>query len=104
MCSDTNDLAVGHYVALSCNTYKEFIPQIARLKNINETAGTILVEWLHGAYHGTWIFWKTRGKVITETLPRRSILHTPVSFTKSMRLKNTDRSLLKQKYATAEFV
>ena len=74
------------------------MPQIAKTKQINE------VEWLHGTYHATWIFWKSRGKVITEALPRRSILYAPVTFTKSMRLKNADVLILKQKYTQAEFV
>ena len=47
MCA-SNDLAVGQYIALSCNTYWEFIPQIAKLKEINDSAGTVVVEWLHG--------------------------------------------------------
>lgn len=99
-----NTPAIGKYIALSCNKYKEFIPQIAKLKSIDDSAGIIEVEWLHGVYNGTWIFWKARGKMITETLPQRSMLHGPISFTKSMRLKTTNISILKQKYTNAEFV
>ena len=54
--------AIGQYIALSCNSYKEYIPQIAKLKKIDDGSGVIEVEWLHSTYHGNWILWKARGK------------------------------------------
>ena len=88
-------MAVGKYVVLTCEKYKEFIPQIAKLKTINKSCGTVKVEWLHGSYHSTWIEWKYRGKVIIETVPQRSVLHAPLTFTPAMRLKSADIVTLK---------
>ena len=93
---------VGSYTAVCCQKYKDFIPQIGKIKSITE--GSLLIEWLDGTYTSTWVFWKYRNKVVTETLPLRATLYSPIIFTKSMRLKSADVTVLKQKYESAEYV
>ena len=92
---------VDDYVALKCEKYKEFLPQIGRLTEINET--NITIEWLDGSYTGTWVYWKTRGKVITEDFPRRAIMQT-IQLTPAMKIRKDDILKLKDAYTTAEFV
>ena len=93
---------VGSFIAVCCEKYKDFTPQIGRVKSFDESS--VILEWLDGTYTSTWIFWKYRNKIITETLPLRAVLHSPISFTKAMRLKATDITILKQKYVYAEYV
>ena len=92
---------VGDYVALKCEKYKEFLPQIAKVRNINEA--DITVDWLNGSYGDVWTSWKYRGKVIVETFPRRAIIGG-IKLTASMRLKTPLVDLLKEIYTTTEFV
>jgi len=96
-------ISVGEFVVLQCDKYKDFLPQIGKLSSMDEASGSVNVEWLNGTYNGTWSYWKARGRVITENVPKRALI-TSVNFTKSMRLKKDDIKLIKHKYETAEFV
>ena len=93
---------MGSFVAVCCNKYKDFTPQIGKVKSFDESS--LILEWLDGTYTSTWVFWKHKKKIITETLPLRAVLHCPLYFTKSMRLKPADITILKQKYKSAEYV
>jgi len=44
--SDTNLYHVGDFVALKCEKYKEFVPQVGKIIAINEA--TVKVQWLEG--------------------------------------------------------
>jgi len=102
--SDTNNPVpvVGSFAAVCCCKYKDYNPQIGKVKSFDETS--IILEWMDGTYNSTWIFWKQRGKIITETLPLRALLLSPIVLSQSMRLKSADVKTLKQKYETAEYV
>ena len=63
----------------------DFAPQIGRIKSFD--GSSLVLEWLDGTYTSIWVFWKHNNKIITETLPLRAMLHSPIAFTKSMRLK-----------------
>ena len=93
--------SVGGYVALRCFKYKDFIPQIAKVRRISES--DIEVEWLDGTYTGIWVPWKDRGKVIVETFPKRAVIGAIV-LTASMTLKRDTTAALKEVYQTTEYV
>ena len=99
--SDDQTICSGIYVLLKCEKYKDFLPQIGHIAEIDDSSVTI--EWLEGSFSGTWSYWKHRGKVITETFPKRAIIKR-IELTASMRLKKTDVQDVKQLYETAEFV
>ena len=52
--------SVGDYIPLRCFKYKDFIPQIAKVRCISKS--DMEVEWLDGSYTGIWVPWKDRGK------------------------------------------
>ena len=93
--------SVGDYIALRCFKYKDFIPQIAKVRCISES--DVEVEWLDGSYTGIWVPWKDRGKVIVEKFPKRAVTGTIV-LTASMRLKRDTITALKGIYQTTEYV
>ena len=76
--------SVGEYIALKCFKYKDFLPQIAKVRDISES--DVEVEWLDGSYTSIWVHWKDRGKIIVEKFPRRALIGAVV-LTPSMRLK-----------------
>ena len=45
--------SVGDYIALRCFKYKDYIPQIAKIRCISES--DMEVEWLDGSYTGIWV-------------------------------------------------
>ena len=92
---------VGSIVALKCTKYKDFLPHIGEIKELNQT--TVTVAWLNGQYTSIWTYWKNRGKVITETFPVRAIIK-PIQLTKGMRLRPETINELKGIYDDAEFV
>ena len=92
----------GDYVTLKCQKYKEFLPQIGKVVAVSDA--TIKVEWLEGDYEEEFKFWKgRRGKIVTEEFPKRAVMGR-VTLTASMRLTDSDITILKDSYATAEFV
>ena len=93
---------VGSFAAFCCEKYKDFAPQIGRMKSFD--GSSLVLEWLNGTYTSTWIFWKYKNKIVTETLPLRAMLHSPIAFTKSMRLNSPDVTIFKEKYESAEYV
>ena len=95
------DPAVGCYVTLKCQKYKEWIPQIGQVERIDESQVTI--DWLDGTYTGTWTFWKYRGKAVREVFPRRAVINQ-VKFTPAMRLSKSDVESIKKDYLDAEYV
>ena len=90
---------IGDYVALRCFKYKDYLPQIGRLSSINDT--TVEIEWLDGSYSGIWVYWKHRGKLISETFPRRALVGA-INLSASMRLKSETVTSLKQVYQETE--
>ena len=85
---------VRNFAAFCCEKYKDFSPQIGRIKSFD--GSSLVLEWLDGTHTtSTWIFWKHSNKIITETLPLRAMLHSPIAFTKSMQLKFSDVTILK---------
>ena len=60
---------VGSFTAFCCEKYKDFAPQIGRVKSFD--GSSLVLEWLDGTYTSIRIFWKHRNKIITETLPLR---------------------------------
>ena len=92
---------VGSTVALKCMKYKDFLPHIGEIKELDQT--TITVAWLNGQYSSVWIHWKNRGKVITETFPVRALIK-PIQLTKGMRLRPETINELKKIYEDCEFV
>ena len=89
-------------VALRLHQYKDEIPQIARIVKITDFE--ITVEWWVGTFHGIWIEWKEKGKVINETFPRNAVLSTNISFYKSRRLTPNCITELKELYLWKELV
>ena len=92
--------SVGDYIALRCFKYKDFIPQIAKVRHISES--DIEVEWLDGSYTGIWIPWKDHGKIIVKKFPRRAVIGV-IALTASMRLKRNTIAALKEVYETTEY-
>ena len=86
---------------LKCERYKDFVPQIGRLKAIKEAS--ITVQWLEGEYEGKWKFWKDRGKIIQESFPRRALIRE-ISFTDSMELSPEEVNKIKDCYKDVELV
>ena len=70
---------VRSFAPFCCEKNKDFAPQIGRIKSFD--GSSLVLEWLDGTYTSTWIFWKHRNKIITETLPLRAMLHSPIAFT-----------------------
>lgn len=79
----------------------EYLPQIGKLCAMDDASVT--VEWLDGSYSGVWVFWKSRGKIIKETFPRRAVIGAIV-MRPAMRIKKEYISLLKNEYTSCEFV
>ena len=84
-----------------CEQYKDFLPQIGKLKKINES--TITVQWLEGEYEGKWKFWKNRGKIIQESFPIRALIRE-ITFDKEMEFSTTAAEKINKLYDDVEFV
>ena len=89
-------------VALRLHKYADEIPQIGKI--IGMTDLDVTVEWWVGSYSDTWMQWKERGSVITETIPRNAVLYSPVAFTKSLRLSSKTVEELKCAYNKKELI
>lgn len=89
-------------MALRLHKYKDEIPQIARIVRITDFE--ITIEWWVGTFHGIWIEWKERGRVIKETFPKNAVLSTNISFYKSRRLTPKCIAELKQLYLSKQFI
>ena len=94
---------VGQFVAMCCQKYNDYKPQIAKLKKINGSAGTVNIEWFDGSYETVWKAWKVGGRIIKDTVPMRAIL-MEVKFSKEMQISKKLKSELDKKYASVEFV
>ena len=92
---------MGNIIALKCHKYKDFLPHIAEVKEIDDSSVTI--NWMNGSYSGTWTYWKSRGRVIVETYPNRAILMT-IKLTKAQRLTKGDAEKLRSIYSNTEFI
>ena len=71
-----------------------------RLVNCAFDEGSVTIEWLDGTYTGVWAYWRDKGKVITETLPKRAVV-AAIHMTRSMRLQRQTIANLKATYSTA---
>ena len=94
---------VGQFVAMCCHKYKEYKPQIAKLRKINASSGTVQIDWLDGNYERGWKIWKIRGRIIKYTVPILAIL-AQVQFCTDMHISEELKCELDEKYSSAEFV
>ena len=79
-------------MALRPSKYEEEIPQIGKIKDMDDL--NVTIEWWIGSYGGTWICWrKERGEPVFETFPRNAVL-CKIHLTKSMRLTSNEKSQL----------
>ena len=61
-------VCVSDYVAMKIERYRQELPQIGKVKEINSS--TVTVEWLIGSYSGIFMFWKERGVIICDSSRR----------------------------------
>lgn len=94
---------VGQYVAMCCYKYKEYKPQIAKVKKINASTRIVQIDWLDGDYDSSWAVWKVGGRIIKDSVPIRAIL-AHVDLSSDMRISKKLKCELDKKYSSAEFV
>ena len=93
----------GQFVAMCCEKYKEYKPQIAKINKVNGSVGTVNIVWLDGTYDSKWKIWKIGGRIIKDTVPLRAIL-TEVELSSDMCISKKLKSELDEKYCSAEYV
>ena len=59
----------GQVVAMCCEKYKEYKPQIAKIDKVNGAAGNVNITWLDGTYDSNWKVWNTGGRIIKTQFP-----------------------------------
>ena len=76
---------------------------MGRVTVVNESNGTIEMDWMVGSYSGHWKEWKGReqGKsvIFAESIPFQGIILTPITISKSMKLSTKTITQLKELYA-----
>lgn len=60
-----------------------------------------IIEWMVGSYSRPWMWWKKRGQVVTDTLPKTAIIHHSIKFTATNRLSADLVANLKSLYSCA---
>ena len=88
-------------IAIYLPQYRDELPTIGEVVNIDEEGAKVEVEWYVGSYTGVWrVCTQRKGRATVpwrETIPKESI-HFPVNFTKSHRLLKSFIIKLKETY------
>ena len=100
--ADINSAELNTLVATYISDYRDEIPQIGKIVNVEGLPNSITIEWLQGTYSSIWKVCKKReGRALVpwvEEIPKTAIISS-VKLTKGQRLPGSVRDKLKSLYA-----